>query len=198
MPRPKPGEPPLFRGALDCVKQTVAKEGFFALYKGMAAPLAGVSPLFAVFFAGCAVGRHLQTSDPNQEMTFIQNMNSGALAGVFTTIIMVPGERIKGGVRSRSFYLFCHVEHLHDQRCNPQGHAPSVVTFKWPLDVSARLYSNGGLTSSLYQTGTDIPASAAYLSVYEFLKKKFSGEGAQRTLSPGSTLLAGGLAGIAN
>lgn len=44
----------------------------------------------------------------------------------------------------------------------------------------------------------DIPASAAYLSVYEFLKKKFSGEGAQRTLSPGATLLAGGLAGIAN
>lgn len=31
----------------------------------------------------------------DQEMTFIQNMNSGALAGVFTTIVMVPGERIK-------------------------------------------------------------------------------------------------------
>ena len=44
----------------------------------------------------------------------------------------------------------------------------------------------------------DIPASAAYLSVYEYLKKKFSGEGAQRTLSPGATLLAGGLAGMAN
>lgn len=33
MPLPKPGERPLFTGALDCVKQTVAKEGFAALYK---------------------------------------------------------------------------------------------------------------------------------------------------------------------
>lgn len=33
MPKPKPGEPPMYAGALDCVKRTVAKEGFFALYK---------------------------------------------------------------------------------------------------------------------------------------------------------------------
>ncbi|KIH52222.1 putative protein dif-1 [Ancylostoma duodenale] len=185
MPRPKPGEPPMYAGALDCVKRTVAKEGFFALYKGMAAPLAGVSPLFAVFFAGCAVGRHLQTSDPDQEMTFIQNMNSGALAGVFTTIVMVPGERIKCLLQVQS-----------------SGHAPSGVHYHGPLDVVKKLYKQGGITSIYRGTGAtllrDIPASAAYLSVYEFLKKKFSGEGNQRTLSPGATLLAGGLAGIAN
>ncbi|PIO65521.1 hypothetical protein TELCIR_12801, partial [Teladorsagia circumcincta] len=122
MPRPKPGEPPMFRGALDCVKQTIAKEGFFALYKGMAAPLAGVSPLFAVFFAGCAVGRHLQTTHPDQEMTFIQNMNSGALAGVFTTIVMVPGERIKCLLQVQS-----------------HGHAPSGVHYDGPLDVVKKL-----------------------------------------------------------
>uniref|UniRef100_A0A1I7XCH8 G-patch domain-containing protein n=1 Tax=Heterorhabditis bacteriophora TaxID=37862 RepID=A0A1I7XCH8_HETBA len=33
MPIPKPGEQPLFKGAFDCVKQTVTKEGIFALYK---------------------------------------------------------------------------------------------------------------------------------------------------------------------
>ncbi|KIH44299.1 putative protein dif-1 [Ancylostoma duodenale] len=151
----------------------------------MAAPLAGVSPLFAVFFAGCAVGRHLQTSDPDQEMTFIQNMNSGALAGVFTTIVMVPGERIKCLLQVQS-----------------SGHAPSGVHYNGPLDVVKKLYKQGGITSIYRGTGAtllrDIPASAAYLSVYEFLKKKFSGEGNQRTLSPGATLLAGGLAGIAN
>lgn len=151
----------------------------------MAAPLAGVSPLFAVFFAGCAVGRHLQTSDPDHEMTFVQNMNSGALAGVFTTIVMVPGERIKCLLQVQS-----------------GGNAPSGVYYKGPLDVVKKLYKQGGITSIYRGTAAtllrDIPASAAYLSVYEFLKKKFSGEGAQRTLSPGATLLAGGLAGIAN
>lgn len=28
-PTPKPGEKPIFTGALDCVKKTVSKEGFF-------------------------------------------------------------------------------------------------------------------------------------------------------------------------
>ena len=44
----------------------------------------------------------------------------------------------------------------------------------------------------------DIPASGAYLSVYEFLKKKFAGEDHNKKLSPGATLCAGGFAGIAN
>jgi hypothetical protein len=51
----------------------------------MAAPLAGVSPLFAIFFGGCAIGRWLQQKNPGDEMTFIQNANAGALAGVMTT-----------------------------------------------------------------------------------------------------------------
>ncbi|CAO4373828.1 unnamed protein product [Caenorhabditis nigoni] len=185
MARPKPGEKPQFTGALDCAKRTVAKEGFFALYKGMAAPLVGVSPLFAVFFGGCAVGKWLQQTDPNQEMTFIQNANAGALAGVFTTIVMVPGERIK-----------CLLQ------VQQAGSAPSGVHYDGPLDVVKKLYKQGGIASIYRGTGAtllrDIPASAAYLSVYEYLKKKFSGEGAQRTLSPGATLMAGGLAGIAN
>ncbi|PIO56878.1 dif-1 domain protein [Teladorsagia circumcincta] len=105
----------------------------------MAAPLAGVSPLFAVFFAGCAVGRHLQTTHPDQEMTFIQNMNSGALAGIFTTIVMVPGERIKCLLQVQS-----------------HGHAPSGVHYDGPLDVVKKLYKQGGLTSLYRGTGATL------------------------------------------
>ncbi|PAV91054.1 hypothetical protein WR25_01262 isoform B [Diploscapter pachys] len=151
----------------------------------MAAPLVGVSPLFAVFFGGCAVGKWLQQTDPDQEMTFMQNVNSGALAGVFTTVVMVPGERIK-----------CLLQ------VQQAGNSPSGVHYNGPLDVVKKLYKEGGIRSIYRGTAAtllrDIPASAAYLSVYEYLKKKFSGEGAQRTLSPGATLLAGGLAGMAN
>lgn len=76
---------------MDCARQTVMKEGFFvfylkilvnylifkALYKGMAAPLVGVSPLFAVFFGGTAMGKWLLQKDPNQKLSFAQNFTAG-------------------------------------------------------------------------------------------------------------------------
>ena len=34
MPKPKPGETPLYAGTLDCVKKTVKHEGVRGLYKG--------------------------------------------------------------------------------------------------------------------------------------------------------------------
>ncbi|KAH7698758.1 Protein DIF-1 [Aphelenchoides avenae] len=182
-PTPKPGEKPIFTGALDCVKKTVSKEGFFALYKGMAAPIVGVTPLFAVFFGGCAVGRWIQQKHPGQELTFVQNGFAGALAGVFTTIVMVPGERIKCLLQVQSM-----------------GH--TGTNYKGPLDVVKSLWREGGIRSIYRGTGAtllrDIPASAAYLSVYEFLKKKFAGQHAGDKLSPGATLMAGGIAGMAN
>uniref|UniRef100_A0A914XX27 Uncharacterized protein n=1 Tax=Panagrolaimus superbus TaxID=310955 RepID=A0A914XX27_9BILA len=130
MPKSTPGETPLFTGALDCFKQTLKREGFFALYKGMAAPAIGVTPLFAIFFGGCAIGRWLQQNESDQELTFIQNFNAGALAGVFTTIITVPGERIKCILQVQSM-----------------GNNPSAVKYYGPLDLVTKLYKEGGIRS---------------------------------------------------
>uniref|UniRef100_A0AC34FDK4 Uncharacterized protein n=1 Tax=Panagrolaimus sp. ES5 TaxID=591445 RepID=A0AC34FDK4_9BILA len=183
MPKPSPGQRPLFTGALDCFKQTLKREGFVALYRGMAAPAVGVTPLFAIFFGGCAVGRWLQQKESDQELTFIQNFNAGALAGVFITVITVPGERIK-----------CILQ--------VQSMGNSSVKYNGPLDLVTKLYKEGGIRSIYRGTAAtlirDIPASGAYLSVYEFLKKKFAGESKERSLSPLATLAAGGFAGIAN
>ncbi|KAI1715404.1 mitochondrial carrier protein domain-containing protein [Ditylenchus destructor] len=184
MPKASPGTKPLFTSTLDCFKQTVSKEGVRALYKGMAAPLVGVTPLFAVFFGGCQVGRWLQQTEPGQEFTFVQNIKTGALAGVFTTAVIVPGEQIKCILQVQSM-----------------GHA-GAVKYDGPIDALKQLWKQGGIRSIYRGTGAtllrDVPASGAYLSVYEFLKKKFSGGKSRDTLTPGATLLAGGLAGMAN
>ncbi|PVD25199.1 hypothetical protein C0Q70_15697 [Pomacea canaliculata] len=55
MPKPLPGQAPLYSGTFDCAKQTIVKEGFRGLYKGMGAPLAGVAPIFAVCFFGYGI-----------------------------------------------------------------------------------------------------------------------------------------------
>lgn len=44
----------------------------------------------------------------------------------------------------------------------------------------------------------DVPASGVYLATYEYLKKLFTRDDTTRKLSPLSTMVAGGLAGIAN
>ncbi|VDM96648.1 unnamed protein product [Thelazia callipaeda] len=180
------GKAPIYTGALDCLKQMIVREGFFSLYKGMAAPVLGVSPLFAIYFGGCSFGRWLQQNSPDQEMTIFQNFLSGSLAGMFTTIIMVPGERIK-----------CLLQVQHSCSSNS-----SFAHYKGPVDVVKTLYKEGGV-SSIYR-GTmatllrDIPSSGIYLATYEYLKKLFTGDDKTKKLSVMSTLMAGGFAGIAN
>ncbi|EFO25421.1 hypothetical protein LOAG_03066 [Loa loa] len=186
MPKLLPGTRPLYTGALDCTRQIIVREGFFALYKGMSAPIIGVTPLFAVYFGSCSFGKWLQQTSPGQEMTFVQNLFSGGLAGVFTTVIMVPGERIK-----------CLLQVQQAGSTNP-----SSEHYTGSIDVFRKLYKQGGIRS-IYRGAMatllrDIPASGIYLATYEHLKKIFAGDNATRNLSPLSTLLAGGLAGIAN
>merc|ERR1711915_135348 len=87
---------PLYAGTWDCALKAVKAEGFKGLYKGMAAPLMGVTPMFAVCFFGYGLGKRLQTpKEGNKELSAMQLFNAGCLSGVFTTAIMAPGERIK-------------------------------------------------------------------------------------------------------
>lgn len=76
-----------------CIKGIVKSSLF--LLTGMAAPLVGVTPMFAVCFLGFGIGKKLQQTSPDQKLTAIQLFNAGMLSGVFTTAIMTPGERIK-------------------------------------------------------------------------------------------------------
>lgn len=65
---------------------------FFA---GMAAPVVGVAPIFALSFFGYGVGKKLVTTNPDAELGIHQLFVAGAISGVMTTVIMTPGERIK-------------------------------------------------------------------------------------------------------
>lgn len=95
-PKPKPGESPLYAGTIDCFKKTLGKEvrtarrkqlpppvvcasmfcplsslpqGIKGLYKGMAAPIVGVTPMFAVCFFGFGLGKKLQQKTPDDILT---------------------------------------------------------------------------------------------------------------------------------
>ncbi|XP_066936635.1 mitochondrial carnitine/acylcarnitine carrier protein-like [Clytia hemisphaerica] len=181
----KPGETPFYTGTLDCAKKTIQKEGFRGLYKGIMTPLVGVTPIYALCFLGFGVGKKLQTKDPNEELTLLQIGNAGLLAGVFTTVIMAPGERIK-----------CLLQ--------LQTGDPKNAKYKGALDCAKQLYKEEGLFRGVYR-GTaatllrDVPASAAYFAGYEMLLRSLTPEGKSRAdMSPLRILVAGGSAGILN
>ncbi|XP_076056587.1 carnitine/acylcarnitine carrier protein colt, mitochondrial isoform X2 [Oratosquilla oratoria] len=182
-PKPEPGQSLLYKGTWDCASKTVRKEGVRGLYKGMAAPLVGVTPMFAVCFLGFGIGKKLQQTHPEQKLTAVQLFNAGMLSGVFTTAIMAPGERIK-----------CLLQ-IQQGGMGPQKYAG-------PLDVVKQLYKQGGIR--LIYKGTcatllrDVPASGMYFMTYEWLKTTMAPAGKEGQLSPIRTVVAGGVAGMLN
>ncbi|KRZ58730.1 Protein dif-1 [Trichinella nativa] len=161
-----------------CLKKTVVEEGVLALYKGMAAPVVGVAPLFALYFFGCSIGKRLQQTNADEQLSIIKTFNAGALSGMMTTLIVAPGERIK---------CLLQVQHQHQR---------SEAQYTGPVDVFKKLYKEGGIRSIYRGTVAtllrDVPASGAYLATYEFLMRSMKSSDVSKTL------LAGGVAGLAN
>jgi solute carrier family 25 carnitine/acylcarnitine transporter 20/29 len=124
----------------------------------MAAPLVGVTPMYAVCFLGFGVGKQLQTpSLPNNEYSLVQLFNAGLLSGVFTTAIMAPGERIKCLLQIQS------------------ANNAAEKKYNGMLDCAKKLYREGGIRSIYKGTFAtlmrDVPASGVYFATYEFFKK---------------------------
>ncbi|XP_054636371.1 mitochondrial carnitine/acylcarnitine carrier protein isoform X1 [Dunckerocampus dactyliophorus] len=173
----------LYKGTYDCFRKTVSKEGLLGLYKGMGAPLVGVAPMMAISFFGFGLGKQLQQTDPGQPLTHGQIFLSGCLAGVFTTVIVAPGERIK---------------------CLLQVQAGSgTPKYSGPLDCAMRLYKEQGIRSVYKGTVLtlirDVPSNGLYFLTYEYLKNLLTPEGQSVSqLGAAYILLAGGVAGLLN
>ena len=70
--------------------------GVKSLYRGVSAPLMGVAPIFALSFAGNAQGQNIvRNITGHKQLSYFEYFCGGCIAGVFSTVIMAPGERIK-------------------------------------------------------------------------------------------------------
>jgi len=179
-----PGQAPLYSSALDCARKTIAKEGIRGLYKGMATPIVGVAPLYALCFFGFSIGKNLQEPDPNKPLTSAQLFKAGMLSGVLTTIITAPGERIKCLLQIQS------------------GSSPSEAKYRGPVHCAQELFREGGFRSLFRGTGAtllrDVPASGMYFMFYEGIMNYLNRGKSRSEVSPLVTLFCGGMAGVGN
>ncbi|KAE8581813.1 hypothetical protein XENTR_v10019836 [Xenopus tropicalis] len=182
-PSPALGQQPLYNSTLHCFSKIIAREGIRGLYRGMGAPLAVVTPIMSITFVGFGLGKSLQQTSPDSILRSWQVFVAGMLAGLSSTVLMAPGERIKCLLQVQSVTL--------------------KKTFQGPLDCAQTLYRELGIRG-LYR-GTlltlirDVPSTGVYFMSYEWMKEKMRGErSSARELRATEILLAGGVAGMCN
>jgi len=179
--------PGQYKGAVDVVRQAIARDGVAGMYRGMVPPLLGVTPIFAVsFWAYDASKQLILALTPNrstERLSTAELATAGFLSAVPTTLITAPVERAK---------VLLQV----------QGQGTAGTQYKGVFDVMKHLYKEGGLRSIFRGTGAtlarDGPGRAAYFAAYEVTKKMLTPAGSSASeLNLGAIILAGGTAGVA-
>lgn len=174
-----------YSGTLDVVKRTIATDGARGLYRGVGAPLAGVTPMFAISFWGYDLGQRIVSGITKTEgkMSISEISAAGFISAIPTTAVAAPFERVKV------------ILQLQGQGKIPEG----GKHFNGAFDVVKHLYKEGGFRSvfkgSAATLARDGPGSALYFATYEYLKKSLTPEG--KDLSLGAITFAGGMAGTA-
>ncbi|KAJ3340968.1 carnitine transporter [Entophlyctis luteolus] len=176
--------PGQYSGLVDCFKQTIAKDGLRALYRGVSAPLIGVTPMWALSFWSYDLGQRIvyaaTPARKTKEMNMLEFAFAGGFSGWVTCIIATPMERVKVVLQT-------------------QDQVKGGVKYKGMIDASVGMFKEGGF-GSLYR-GTiatmarDIPGSAAYFVAYEYFYRLLKKDG--QNISIGATLFAGGMSGVA-
>lgn len=173
--------PPIYHGTIDCLLKIVKFEGLRGLYKGMLAPLVGAAPLSALLFFGYGVGRNFFLTNLDDKLSYFQTFKAGLLAGLLTTTINVPIERVK-----------CLLQIQANERDKKYTGA---------VDCLKQLYRAGGVRSLYKGTlATSLrfgPPCGVFFVTYEFLLDAMTAPGEKRdSFSPFRISLAGGAAGI--
>lgn len=184
-PKPAPGQPPMFRGALDCALQTVRREGLRALYKGVTSPLVGVPPIYAIVFGAYGLAKRVLMADATGEPTLAVVWWAGCATGVATTAITTPIELVKARLQLQY---------------NRAGEAARYRGFGHCMASVAREEGVRALfRGSVVTLWRDVPGTGAWFLANEVTKRLLVPAGGSKSdLGPGALLFAGGMAGIAN
>ncbi|KAL6563257.1 Mitochondrial arginine transporter bac2 [Orobanche hederae] len=176
--------------AFQILRRLVAGNGVFALYRGMAAPLASVTFQNAIAFQTYAILSRAfdNNSTPHDAPSYKGVALGGFGTGAIQSLLLSPVELIK--------------IQLQLQCCKPTSQSPTN-TQRGPLDVMKTIFKTEG-PRGLYRGLTitalrDAPAHGVYFWTYEYMREQFhpgcrsNGQETFRTM-----LLAGGLAGVAS
>ncbi|KAL4079001.1 mitochondrial carrier [Scleroderma citrinum] len=161
---------------MDILTQTIRREGFFALYKGMASPLIGIAGVNSLLFASYAASKRIVSPFP--QLSLPQISLAGAMAGAANAVLASPVEMFK--VRMQGQY--------------------GAATDKRLRDIAREMWKEWGFKQGIMRgywvtVAREVPAYAGYaiFVAFEFSKRQFQSLYGQQV--PVWALLASGSTG---
>ena len=151
----------------------------------MAAPIVGITPIFAIYFLGFDWGKNIarkyEGKGPDEQPSTAGIMFAGGFSAIPGTVVMVPGDRIKVILQTQG------------QSSGPPKYNGPVDCFKKVIaeEGAAGLYRGTALTFA-----RDCPGSVAYYGGYEIIKGAMTTPGTDASVA--TVLFAGGMGGILN
>ena len=118
------GAKQVYTGTFDCFKKIIAREGYTGLYRGISGPISSAAPIFALGFMGFSIGKRILAGD-NGHLSMTQIAKAGMMAGISSSLIMAPVERVK-----------CLIQ---TQQNN------GIQKYRGTLDCALQMYKQGGL-----------------------------------------------------
>lgn len=171
-----------FRGTIDCIMQTVRKEGGSALFKGLTPHLLMSVPCSSLLFWGYGVGLKLQSKDQNfDKLSSIEIFKAGLFSGSCVAAVFVP---------------FYHV------KCKLQVQQISSVNAKYmgPFTLALHILKTRGIQGLYKGLSANLltaPATGCYFVSYEYLVRALIPAGTSRDdVGSVEVLFAGGIAGM--
>ncbi|KAH8081197.1 putative mitochondrial ornithine transporter 1 [Filobasidium floriforme] len=173
--RAQTAPPGTFKNTWDIARQTAAKEGVWAFYKGMASPLIGIAAVNSLLFA--AYGTCKRAISPFGELSLPQTALAGMGAGVAQSVLASPVEL--GKIRMQAQY-----GGKEDKRL------VAVIT-----DLYKRYGLRHGIMRGFWATSArDALAYAGFYTGYEATKRALTPAGT-KTPSTGVYLASGAVGG---
>ncbi|CAG8449707.1 16844_t:CDS:2 [Dentiscutata erythropus] len=212
----------IFKGPLDCFKQTINHEGFWGLYRGMSSPMVGAMLENAMLFL---VYNHIQMmikeyTTPAYKRHLLYNKNfmdeisldmgqlclAGALSGALASFVLTPVELVKCKLQVQESFTYNN----NSSTFNVSNKSTTIYT--GPLSVIKHTLKQHGISGFFRgHTGTFIRETgggAIWFGTYEFVSKLFMNQRAKMKgvdknsvkksdMSPLHLMTAGACAGMA-
>ncbi|KAJ3121310.1 hypothetical protein HK100_012436 [Physocladia obscura] len=191
---------PTFRGPLDVLRQTVRKEGFLGLYKGISAPLVGAmienSGLFLCYSQIQRLVRSMSpdTAGTSAPLSLPQLATCGFFSGAIVSIVLTPIELIKCKLQVQGLNKHVKV----GQSLRPSYSGPTDIIRNIMRTEGLSGFYRGHLGTLLRESG----GGAAWFGSYEYVCMKMIAANAYRgvrtkdDLTPWHLMGAGAIAGM--